>query len=86
MANFEVQLENAGVPENPRFRVSVTYGSGGFTKNGPKVIPSCASQEELAEQMHTVLLSLEAAYQKARALLAENARNSSAILEPCAVP
>ena len=86
MANFEPHLENAGTPEIPRFRVFITYGNGGFTKNGPKVIPHCASHEELAEQMHTLLLSLEAAYQTARAMLTENARNSAAVCTPCAVP
>jgi len=85
MADFEAHLENAGNPEDPRFRVFITCGNGGFSKYGPKVIPSCASHEDLAEQMHTLLLSLDAAYQAAKALLRENARNS-AVFNPCTMP
>lgn len=86
MADFEAHLENAGTPGDPRFRVFITYGSGGFARYGPKVIQSCASHEDLEKEMQILLLSLDAAYQAARAMLTESARNAASSVSSCAMP
>jgi len=86
MAGFEARLENAGSAVDPRFRVFITHGDGGFSKCGREAIPSCASHGDLGEQIHSLPLSLDADCQGAGAMLTGDARNSAAVFNPCATP
>ena len=73
MADFQAHRENAGADGNSHSRVFISLGNGGFSKHGPKAIPSCATVQELDEQMCILIASLKEAHRIARVMLEENA-------------
>ena len=70
---FEVHVEQSSFHGAASPRVHITVGAGGFTTRGQEIIPPCATLAELEERAHTFLVAFEAAFQSAKAKLAETA-------------